>query len=85
MRKVIAKWLHALLRLPLLDFVPRGYLTKASSVLQVIVGAGLLAKMLLEWMATGSVPRVDSLNNVIAVLLIGNGGSGIGVRRAMDK
>ena len=84
MVKLITKWLTAVMRLPLLDFVPKGYLTKASSALQVIVGVGLLAAALMEWINTGKAPAVDDLNNIMGVLLLGNGASGIGVRRAMN-
>lgn len=83
MQAIIVKWLTAIMRLPLLDFVPKGYLTKAGGVLQVITGIGLLASALLGWVTTGVVPSVDDLNNVMGVLLLGNGAAGIGTRRAM--
>ena len=85
MQALIVKWLTAFMRLPLLDFVPRGYLTKASGALQVVVGIGLLATAIIGWIQTGNAPAVDDLNNIIGVLLLGNGAAGIGTRRAMGK
>ena len=85
MQSLIVKWLTALMRLPLLDFVPKGYLTKASGALQVVAGVGLLATALVGWVQTGNAPAADDLNNIIGVLLLGNGAAGIGTRRAMDK
>ena len=78
--KAIRAVINALLEAGLLNFVPKGYLTKASSVLQILVGVGILAGAVNTAIQTGTFPDIQ-LPEVLGILLLGNGAQGAGLHR----
>ena len=79
----IAEVIIAILRLPLLKWVPEGYLTLASSYLQIVVGVGLLAVVISDYIAEGTIPSEEVLGGALGMLLFGNGAQGVGIRRKL--
>lgn len=61
-----------------------GYMTYAGGVLRVVVGAGVLAKAVMEGSQNG-MPSDAWMAGAISSLLVGGGLSSIGLRRALSS